>query len=132
MGNPTMPNNSTSQINRRRFVQSTAALAATSSLGVFSSRSLARRDSPNERPHFALIGCGGQGTGDARRALSYGDIVAVCDVDTAHSAHAKNAYTGRLARSGIKVNIDVYEDYRAVIDRNDIDAIICGTVDHCT
>jgi predicted dehydrogenase len=125
-----MPNKTTPPINRRRFVQSTTAIAATASLGVFTSRSLARSKSPNERPHIALIGCGGQGTGDGRRALAYGDMVAVCDVDSAHAAHAKNAYTGRLARSGIEAKIDVYEDYRAVIDRQDIDAVICGTVDH--
>jgi len=118
------------QIDRRRFLQSSSALAATPSFGFFSSTSLARSSSPNERPKIALIGCGGQGTGDGRRALAFGDMVAVCDVDTAHSAYTKNAYTGRLARQGKEVKIDVYEDYRAIIDRKDIDAIICGTVDH--
>jgi len=119
-----------SQVNRRRFLQSTSTLAAASSLGVFSSTPVVRADSPNERPRFALIGCGGQGTGDGRRALNYGDIVAVCDVDTSHSAYAKAAYTRRMAAKGKEVRIDVYDDYRAIIDRDDIDAIICGTVDH--
>ena len=119
-----------SQVSRRRFLQSTSTLAAASSLGVFSSTSAVRSDSPNERPRFALIGCGGQGTGDGRRALNYGDIVAVCDVDTSHSAYAKAAYTRRMAAKGKEVRIDVYDDYRAIIDRDDIDAIICGTVDH--
>ena len=119
-----------SQVSRRRFLQSTSTLAAASSLGVFSSTSAVRADSPNERPKFALIGCGGQGTGDGRRALNYGDIVAVCDVDTSHSAYAKAAYTRRMAAKGKEVRIDVYDDYRAIIDRDDIDAIICGTVDH--
>ena len=119
-----------SQVSRRRFLQSTSTLAAASSLGVFSSTSAVRSDSPNERPKFALIGCGGQGTGDGRRALNYGDIVAVCDVDTSHSAYTRAAYTRRLAAKGKEVRIDVYDDYRAIIDRDDIDAIICGTVDH--
>jgi predicted dehydrogenase len=119
-----------SQINRRRFLQSTSAVAAATSLGVFSGTSSARSKSPNERPKFALIGCGGQGTGDARRALAFGDLVALCDVDTSHTAYVKNAFTGRLARQGITAKFDVYDDYRAIIDRNDIDAIICGTVDH--
>ncbi len=119
-----------SQINRRRFLQSTSAVAATTSFGFLARTSVAQNKSPNERPHIALIGCGGQGTGDGRRALAFGDMVAVCDVDTAHSAYAKAAYTGRLAREGKVAQIEVYDDYRAVIDRDDIDAIICGTVDH--
>jgi predicted dehydrogenase len=118
------------RIDRRRFLKSTSALAATTSVGYFSSTSQARSNSPNERPKIALIGCGGQGTGDGRRALAFGDMAAVCDVDTSHSAYTKNAYTGRMARQGKEIKIDVYDDYRAIIDRKDIDAIICGTVDH--
>ena len=120
---------STSQITRRRFINSTATAAA-GGLGVFSGASLARSDSPNERPAIALIGCGGRGIGDGSGALRYGDMVAVCDVDTAHSARARNAYTRQLAGKGKEANIDVYDDYRTIIDRHDIDAIICGTVDH--
>lgn len=119
-----------SKVNRRRFLQSTSTLAATTALGVFSSTSLARSNSPNERPRFALIGCGGQGTGDARRALAFGDMVAACDVDTAHSAYVKDIFTKRLGRQGKALNIETFDDYRAIIDRDDIDAIICGTVDH--
>lgn len=118
------------QFNRRKFLQTTSTAAAAGSVGVFSSQSVLRGNTPNERPKVAVIGCGGQGTGDGRRATNYGDIVAVCDVDTSHSAYAKAAYTRRMAMPGREVKIDVYQDYRAIIDRADIDAIICGTVDH--
>ncbi|MDA9859155.1 twin-arginine translocation signal domain-containing protein, partial [Rubripirellula sp.] len=64
------------RIDRRRFLKSTSALAATTSVGYFSSTSQARSNSPNERPKIALIGCGGQGTGDGRRALAFGDMAA--------------------------------------------------------
>ncbi len=119
-----------SQFNRRRFLQTSSTLAAATSLGAFCNTSRVRAGGPNDRPKVAVIGCGGQGTGDGRRALNYGDIIAVCDVDTSHSAYAKAAYTRRMAAKGKKAKIDVYDDYRAIIDRNDIDAIICGTVDH--
>jgi len=119
-----------SRIDRRRFMHTSSTLAAATALGSISSGSPVRAASPNERPRVAVIGCGGQGTGDGRRATNYGDIIAVCDVDTSHSAYAKAAYMRRAAAKGKEVHIDVYDDYRAIIDRNDIDAIICGTVDH--
>ena len=119
-----------SRIDRRNFLQTASASAATASVGFFSSRSTARSNSPNERPRIAVIGCGGQGTGDGWRALEFGDMVAVCDVDSANSARAKQGYADELSKKGRQVEIDVYEDYRAIIDRDDIDAVICGTVDH--
>ena len=117
------------QFNRRRFLETTSTAAA-AALGVFSSTESRAADSPNSRPKIALIGCGGQGTGDGRRALDFADIVAVCDVDSAHAEQAKSQYLARMAKKNRETKIDVYEDYRAIIDRKDIDAIICGTVDH--
>ena len=46
------------------------------------------RPAPNDRPGVALIGCGGQGTGDAVNAANHGDIVAVCDVDKSRAQTA--------------------------------------------
>ena len=89
-----------SRINRRRFLHTSSTLAAATALRSISSGSPVRADSPNERPKVAVIGCGGQGTGDGRRATNYGDIIAVCDVDTSHSAYAKAAYTRRAAAKG--------------------------------
>lgn len=115
-------------LHRRRFLQSTSVAAA--SLAVHSSSQTVRGASPNERPKIALIGCGGQGTGDGRSALQNGDMVAVCDVDTENSTRAKQQYKESLAKKGKSTDIEVFDDYRAIIDRDDIDAIICGTVDH--
>ena len=115
---------------RRRFLQATSTAAAAASAGFFSSRSAVRGQSPNARPRVAVVGCGGQGTGDGRQALPFADIVAVCDVDTAHSERAKNIYTELLSAKGKAVDIAVTGDYRAVIDSKDVDAVICGTVDH--
>ena len=54
--------------------------------------------SPNDRPLIALIGCGGQGCGDARDAMRFGDIAAVCDVDQGHVDRAAKDFT----KNGLK------------------------------
>ncbi|MGA2258703.1 MAG: gfo/Idh/MocA family oxidoreductase, partial [Thermoguttaceae bacterium] len=41
---------------------------------------------------LALIGCGGQGSGDASNASRFGKIVAVCDVDARHGERAKKDF----------------------------------------
>jgi predicted dehydrogenase len=78
----------------------------------------------NDRPRLGLIGAGGQGSGDARGASHHGDFLAVCDVDRRHAERAK-----RDQRIG-KGQAEVYEDYRKLLDRKDIDAVIIGTPDH--
>ena len=78
----------------------------------------------NERPRLALIGAGGQGKGDAHWASNYGDFLAVCDVDKNHAEEAKqHDHIG-------KGKAEAYEDYRKLLDRKDIDAVIIGTPDH--
>jgi predicted dehydrogenase len=75
----------------------------------------------SERVVAALIGCGGQGMG----LLSVHDdpgcqIAAVCDVDRQRMAAAQK-------RIG---PCDAYQDFRRVLDRPDIDAVLIGTPDH--
>ncbi|HWE40189.1 MAG TPA: Gfo/Idh/MocA family oxidoreductase [Isosphaeraceae bacterium] len=83
-----------------------------------------RPGAKNDRPRLGLIGAGGQGSGDARGASHFGDFLAVCDVDRNHAEHAK------ADRNIGKGKADVYEDYRKLLDRNDIDAVVIGTPDH--
>jgi predicted dehydrogenase len=83
-----------------------------------------KRLGPNDRPTFALAGCGGQGRSDARSASRFGDLVAVCDVDDNHSAAAATQFTknGHVPQK--------YHDFRKVMERKDIDFIITATPDH--
>ncbi len=78
----------------------------------------------NDRPRLGLIGAGGQGSGDARGASRHGDFLAVCDVDRRHAERASK--DGRIGKG----KAEVCEDYRKLLDRNDIDAVIIGTPDH--
>ncbi len=79
--------------------------------------------SANDRIQIALIGAGGMGMGDAQYALSIPGValVAVCDI-----------YDGRLARARERAGKDIFttRDYREVLARKDVDAVIIATPDH--
>ncbi len=79
--------------------------------------------SANDRVQFATIGVGGMGTGDTETAIATPGtkLVAVCDV-----------YDGRLtrAREVWGKDIAVTRDYREILDRKDVDAVIVATPDH--
>ncbi|MBN2270137.1 MAG: Gfo/Idh/MocA family oxidoreductase, partial [Sedimentisphaerales bacterium] len=103
---------------RRDFLKHSALSTAALSLSAWSVGQSAA--SPGETVRLGLIGCGGQGRGDAKNASRYGKIVAVCDVDAGHLATAQRDFPG----------VEGYSDFRKLLERDDIDAVICGTVDH--
>jgi predicted dehydrogenase len=78
----------------------------------------------NDRPGVALVGCGGMGRGDAGLASRFGDIIAVCDVDEKHADQVARQFT----KDG-KVPIK-YADFRKLLERKDVHAIIDATPDH--
>ena len=120
-------------ISRRSFLRRTTALAAATGLPLWFVRREAARAaepkrktlSPNERPKIALIGAGGMGTGNANNAKRFGDIVAVCDVDQNHVDRAIDRLKDDDGRK-----IDGYNDFRKLLERDDIHAVINGTPDH--
>jgi predicted dehydrogenase len=113
-------------VSRRRFLQTAGLMAATSTLPAwFVQECMAKQSDPSPAAskddiRLGLIGCGGQGTGDGRNAARYGKMVAVCDVDAAHLERAKKTFPGAQG----------YTDFRRLLERKDIDAVVCGTVDH--
>ena len=64
------------------------------------------------------------GRGDAGLASRFGDILAVCDVDQRHAEAASKRFT-----KGAKVPT-TYSDFRKMLERDDIHAVINGTPDH--
>jgi len=79
--------------------------------------------SANDQINLALIGCGIQGIYDTNAALKIAGVklVAVCDL-----------YTGRLDRAKELWGYDFFtsRDYRMLLERMDIDAVIVATPDH--
>ena len=114
------------RIPRRSFLKSSALLAAASGLpGWFLEECEAapahtRPLGPNDQPAIALVGCGGMGRVDAKNASRFGRIVALCDVDASHLAAARQSWPDAAG----------YNDFRKVMDRDDVQVVICGTVDH--
>src|SRR6266404_3849320 len=77
----------------------------------------------NDNIQIALIGAGGMGMGDTSLASSMPGVklVSVCDI-----------YDGRLARAKERWGGDLFatRDYREVLARKDVDAVIIATPDH--
>ncbi|HMG36309.1 MAG TPA: Gfo/Idh/MocA family oxidoreductase [Blastocatellia bacterium] len=122
---------------RREFLKKSmsagAAVAGSSLLGAKSARGqdAASRDrisGANDRILVGLIGSGGQGRGDLRQMLKIKNVecVALCDVDDEQSGRAlKMVQTDASQNPGL-----VDRDFRKILDRKEIDAVIIGTPDH--
>ena len=115
----------TKKQSRRHFLQNTIGIAGAGlALPSLISSKVSGGESGSDRPRIGCIGVGNMGTTDAYEHNNFGDIVAVCDVDSRHAAKAKQD-----PKIG-KGKADVYKDYRHVLDRKDIDVVSIVTPDH--
>lgn len=98
---------------RREFVQTSATTMLWANRSVLGANNTIR---------LALIGCSGQGVGDLRDCLKMPDTkaVALCDVDQTQLAKAKQRFG----------DADTTGDFRRILDRKDVDAVIIATPDH--
>jgi myo-inositol 2-dehydrogenase/D-chiro-inositol 1-dehydrogenase len=76
---------------------------------------------PADRRQMGLIGAGGQGYHLLTKAREFADLVAVADVDGPNARRAAEQFDPRP---------QVYEDYRQLLDRRDIDVVLIATPDH--
>ncbi|MCX6902072.1 MAG: Gfo/Idh/MocA family oxidoreductase [Verrucomicrobia bacterium] len=115
-------------LSRRQFVRTSALATGAAALGGPFIRS-ARAGEPgaNGKIRVGLIGCGGQGTNDLRFFIANPEVECpvVCDVDDSHLAGAVQACTskGRKAPETVK-------DFRRLLERQDVDAVIVAAPDH--
>ncbi len=110
------------RINRRRFLQTTSTAATAGAMMPYCLTARAQdTGEKNDRPKIGAIGVGGRGSGDLGSAARFGDVVAVCDVDVKRAEGQKARYGGKP---------EVYQDYRKLLARDDVDVIVNGTPDH--
>lgn len=81
----------------------------------------------NNRLVLGLIGCGGMGAANMRNLMDKQgvEVAALCDVDTARMGGDINDVEKKYGRKPA-----IFSDYRKMLERKDIDAIIVGTPDH--
>ncbi len=119
---------------RRRFLQTTTMVAAVAPQ-IIPGRVWAAETKPSERITMGIIGTGKQALGLMNGFLRRGQtqVVAVCDVDTTRREHAKKSaedYYAQKTGSGSYKGCAAYEDFRELLARKDIDAVVVGTPDH--
>ena len=120
---------------RREFLkQATAATAVVAATNLFKTSVYGQSQAPspgrvigaNDRIVVGYVGVGGQGMAHVRPQKQYAADnniaqAAVCDVSKRRTAEAK-AFVGGDCQD--------FADYRKMLERKDIDAICCATVDH--
>jgi predicted dehydrogenase len=121
---------------RRSFIKksSIAAAAVASAANIFKTPVYGQNQAPstgrvigaNDRIVVGYIGVGGQGMAHVKTQKQHASEnniaqVAVCDLSKYRQNHAKEAIGGDVA---------MFEDYRKLLDRKDIDAVTISTVDH--
>jgi predicted dehydrogenase len=96
----------------------------------FTSESAQAFQKPNERPVLGCIGTGSRWGAVGPNAMKLSDCVAVCDVDANHAGRGQERAKGIQSKKGKAGEVAVYEDYRKILDRKDIDIVTIVTPDH--
>ncbi len=116
------------ELTRRSFLGAGTKVAAGSALAGGLLAQPQKAVAQNDKIVVGLIGCGGMGRANLRQFMKNPDVqvAALCDVDT---THLDGALTD-VEKAGNQKKPDTYKDFRALIDRKDINAVIVGTPDH--
>lgn len=112
------------KVSRRQFIGQAAALAIAATVPYVHTADAEERALPrskNDRFVLGAIGMRYQGSVITEKALAHGDLAAICDVDRQVAEKARQQFGGKA---------DLYEDYRRLLDRKDIDVVLIGTPDH--
>ena len=119
-------------LNRRDLLKTSVAALAGSSLPYwFSHPNADAFYAANERPVVGCIGVGDRWRGGVGpMTFRYGNVVAVCDVDSDNVGRAQEQVKKAQPNAGKDVDIAGFEDYRKILDRKDIEVVTIVTPDH--
>ena len=116
---------SRSTCSRRKFLGASSAIlgASVAAPYVFTANAEQARKprSKNDRFRLAAVGMRYQGSVITEKATAYGDVVAIADVDRNVREQARASF-GSTPR--------IYEDYRQMLQKEKIDAVLIATPDH--
>lgn len=125
MGEQTVMTLDSPVLSRRQFLQANCLTAAALGLAPYMHVAMAQEattpKSANARWRIGSIGMRYQGSVITREALPYGDVVAICDVDR---------HVREQARASFGSTAQIYEDYRELLSRQDLDVVLIASPDH--
>ncbi len=113
---------------RRHFLKTAAAIGAPA---IIPARAIGLGEAvaPSERITIGCVGLGGQGMANMHALMGNRDaqLVALCEVDQRNLDRAVKDVKDRM---GDKFHCQITKDFREVIDRADVDAVMISTPDH--
>ncbi len=109
---------------RRHFLRGVATVGGAAVVCSATGRAFGYQ-SANERPVFATIGLRNQGWAITSKSFKFADFAAIADVD----ANVLGTYVEKIEQAQ-KKKPDGYKDYRKILERKDIDAVMIATPDH--
>ncbi len=114
--------------NRRRFLQTAESTARKPAVALRGAAAQTSATSPNNRINVGVIGMGWQGPSNTENLLSLSDcqVVAACDIDANHLQEAVKKINDAYSSQDCKG----YHDYRELLSRPDIDAVMIAVPDH--
>jgi predicted dehydrogenase len=115
-------------MNRRRFLATTGMAVAAPMILSAAPKGKGKRVPPSERITMGIVGWGMMGPGNTAAFLGNKDcqVVAACDLDKNHLQQALDKVNGHYGNKDCKP----YHDYREMMARKDIDAVMLAVPDH--
>lgn len=125
---PHTMNKHSAGMSRRRFLATTAAAVTLPLILPGCATAVARRPRPSNRINLGVIGWGMQGPANAQAFLAEADcqVVAACDLDKNHLDNAVQTVNEHYENK----DCAGHHDYRELLAREDIDAVMIAVPDH--